>query len=278
MPKYGFYITQVRLTGTGVETAQVDLQDGFNVICGASNTGKTYISQCIDFTFGRTDRPKDIPEARTYDSVHVTLYNRSSAEPIRLRRSLRGGEVAATIGDGDETTLSAIHSDRRPDSISVALLRLCGLDAKRVTENARGKTRSLSFRDLSRLVIVNEESIIKSESPIHSRAYTENTVRQSVFRLLLSGTDDSSVVERKEAKVSRAEARGKSEILESLETEIRNKISALGSQESFDELKERKERLDAAIQAISNSLNEQRESHSAVERERQQLWTRLQQV
>lgn len=276
--EFGFYITQVRLTGNGVDPAQVDLKDGFNVIFGASNTGKTYISQCIDFALGRSDRPKDIPEARVYDTVHVGLRSRRSNDAIRLRRSLRGGDIAAIIGESTEKTLSATHSDKNTENVSSVLLELCGLAGRRVTENARGKTRSLSFRDLSRLVIINEEVIIKSESPIRSRAYTENTLRQSVFRLLLSGSDDSSVVETKELKVSRAESRGKGEILADLESEIREKISAYESDESVDNLTLRKVRLDASIEAISSSLSDHRASHGAVEQQRRQVWARLQQV
>lgn len=266
MANHGFYITNVRLTGANVDDAEIDLEDGFNVIFGASNTGKTFISQCVDFAFGRTDPPKAIPESRSYEQVHVTIQIRETSEKIVLRRSLHGGDIAAVMGDG-EKILSATHSDRNSDNISSMLLEMCGLLGKRVTESARGKTRSLSFRDLTRLVIINEERIIKSDSPIRSSSYTENTVRQSVFRLLASGVDDSSVVEKKEAKVSKAEARGKGAVLESLESELLNKIALFKSTESVSDLISRKERLDSAAQSIADSLTTQRENYDSVETE-----------
>ncbi len=277
MTSFGFYISKVRLTGKAAQNAEVQFQDGFNVIFGASNTGKTFISQCIDFAFGRSERPKEIPEARLYEDVHVEIQPRNSNQIIGLRRSLRGGNIAMSVGD-EEKVLGVRHSDSDTDNISAVLLGLCGLLGKRVTENARGKTRSLSFRDLTRLVIINEEQIIKSESPIRSSAYTENTVRQSVFRLLLSGVDDSSIVERKERKVLKAEVQGKSEVLERLESEIRQRIEEFKTNESYEDLKARKEKLDSSMRSISGSLTAQRESHKEVETERQQIWTRLQQV
>ena len=278
MSNHGFYITQVRLTGTEVAPAEIKLSDGFNVIFGASNTGKTYISQCIDFVFGRSDKPKNIPEARAYDTVHVVLHNRNNNDVIKLLRSLHGGEISVRINDEEVKTLNSTHSDRNSDNISSFLLKLCGLLGKRLTVNANGKTRSLSFRDLSHLAIINEEEIIKSNSPIHSRSYTDNTVRQSVFRLLISGIDDSSVVERKEAKIRKAEARGKGEILENIESDILKKISGVTSKESKDELEKRFLKLDNALKSISDSLRLEREAHSSVENDRKQIWTRLQQV
>ena len=277
MADHGFYITNVRLTGAGVDDAEIALEDGFNVIFGASNTGKTFISQCVDFAFGRTDHPKAIPEARAYEQVHVTIRARETNETLVLRRSLRGGDIAAVMEDG-EKLLSTSHSDRNSDNISSLLLKMCGLLGRRVTENGRGKTRSLSFRDLTRLVIINEERIIKSDSPMRSSSYTENTVRQSVFRLLLSGVDDSSIVEKKEAKVSKAEARGKGEVLESLESELLNQIASFKSSESVGDLISRKERLDSAANSIADSLTTQRENYAIVEADRRRIWTRLQQV
>ena len=47
-----FYISQLRITGDGVQTAQLSFVNGLNYITGPSNTGKSYIFKCIDYIFG----------------------------------------------------------------------------------------------------------------------------------------------------------------------------------------------------------------------------------
>ena len=77
MSTYGFYLTRLRLTGTGLPDASVDLEDGLNVITGPSDTGKTFIAQCIDFMFGGSTPPEPIPEAEGYEQIHLSLVSRS---------------------------------------------------------------------------------------------------------------------------------------------------------------------------------------------------------
>lgn len=278
MGKYGFFIEKVRLVGKDLPDAEVPLKDGFNVIFGASNTGKTYIAQCIDFAFGRAKAPKDIPEARAYETVEVSIRRRDNKEPIVLSRGRRGGDINYQINNGEIKTLKAKHSGDNAENVSAVLLDLCGLSRKRVTKNARGTTLSLSFRHLSHLAIVGEESIIKSESPIRSKSYTENPLRQSVFRLLLTGVDDSAVVEKKEAKVSKAESRGKTELLAKLEADLQSELSALANDESEVDLETRLEKLKSTIQLVSGVLSAQRDAYAEVERERKSIWTELQKV
>ena len=38
-----FYIAKLRISGDGKETSVVDFTEGLNIVCGPSNTGKSYI-------------------------------------------------------------------------------------------------------------------------------------------------------------------------------------------------------------------------------------------
>ena len=42
--------------------ASLEFQSGLNVICGASDTGKSFIVEAIDFLLGAKDPPRHIPE------------------------------------------------------------------------------------------------------------------------------------------------------------------------------------------------------------------------
>ena len=62
----GIRLISLALTGTGVPKAEIKFDSGLNVIFGPSDTGKTFIFQCIDFIFGSKKAPKEIEEASQY--------------------------------------------------------------------------------------------------------------------------------------------------------------------------------------------------------------------
>src|ERR1035441_3588723 len=85
----GFQLRTLRVTGKGKTPAEVSFGPGFNVISGASNTGKSYILQCIDFMLGATKRPKRIQESVGYESVLLDIED-PHGRTHQLERSLSG--------------------------------------------------------------------------------------------------------------------------------------------------------------------------------------------
>ncbi|MGB7323758.1 MAG: hypothetical protein WBD31_02725 [Rubripirellula sp.] len=147
-----------------------------------------------------------------------------------------------------------------------------------MTVNGKGKTRSVRFRDLSHLTIISEEQIIRSDTPIWFGTYQDRSVCQSIFRLLLMGVDDSSVVEQKEEKVSRAENRGKGQVLEKIKSELQVQIDQFNRPGTADELREQRERLAGTINELSGFLEAQKQDLAGMEKERLQTWTELQRI
>ena len=49
------------------EPASLEFQGGLNVVCGASETGKSFIVEAIDFLLGAKSPLRDIPERVGYD-------------------------------------------------------------------------------------------------------------------------------------------------------------------------------------------------------------------
>lgn len=46
-----FYIERLTVTGVGKKDSTIELSNGVNIIYGPSNTGKTYIVKCIDWSY-----------------------------------------------------------------------------------------------------------------------------------------------------------------------------------------------------------------------------------
>jgi hypothetical protein len=73
MNKSGFWLTSLTLTGSNVSPAEISFSNGLNVISGPSDTGKTFIAQCINFILGESKTPETGPEAMPYELVSVGL-------------------------------------------------------------------------------------------------------------------------------------------------------------------------------------------------------------
>jgi len=223
----GFQIRRLTLVGRGVPNAEVQFNEGLNVVSGPSDTGKTFIVQCIDYMLGGKDVPESIPEAPQYDTVRLTLNTSVGDEDVVLERSIRGGDFKLFRPGKPDQRLSSKHSAGGKDSVSQYLLSLSGLTEKKVRKNKQGSTREVSFRDLARLILVDEEAIISKTSPILTGRPSTSTAESAVFRLLLTGVDDGSLISIEDPKVAKGRQTGKIEMLDLLLNQTKGRIAEL---------------------------------------------------
>ena len=191
----GFYIKQLKLSGNGPEPAIIIFKKGLNIISGPTGTGKSYIFQCLNYMLGSKTKPKPITEAKGYDSVSLTIVSSGETE-YTLESDLKGGSfILSSPGFAGKRTLARKHKSDDTENISAFLLELNNLSGKKVRKNAKGKTRTISYRDIARFILVDENRIITDSSPIVSGQYTTATEEKSTFKLILTGNDDSDIVE-----------------------------------------------------------------------------------
>jgi hypothetical protein len=276
--KFGFALRRLALVGHGKTAAEVTFARGLNVIAGPSDTGKSFIAQCLDYVLGAGDPPKEIPEAEGYSSVVLQIETNRDQRVYSLERSLRGGAVLCKTDGQPDRNLTAKHQDGKEDTVSQFLLDLSGLGTKRVRTNEQGKTRPLSFRDIARLVIIDEETVIKEDSPVLSGQFTSKTVESGVFRLLLTGTDDSSIIAKEDPKVAKGRQAGKVDLLEVLLTATRERLTELGEVSTLAEERNRLTQIEASIQAALVERNAVQASVAPLQARRSAAWTALRAV
>jgi hypothetical protein len=223
----GFQVRRLTLVGRGVPNAEVQFLEGLNVVSGPSDTGKTFIVQCIDYMLGGKDVPEAIPEAARYETARLALNVSDGDDEVVLERSIRGGDFKLVIPAKADQHLAAKHGAGDKESVSQYLLSLSGLEEKKVRTNKQGKTREVSFRDLARLVLVDEETIISKTSPILTGQYTTGTAEGAVFRLLLTGVDDSSLVSSEDLKIAKGRQAGKIEMLDLLLNQTKGRLAEM---------------------------------------------------
>lgn len=255
----GFQLRYLAYFGPDRRPASLSFAPGLNVICGASETGKSFIVETIDFMLGQENPVRDIPERDGYDRIRM-LVESPGWPPLTLDRSVEGGHFRAfdeALTDGapsvEARTLRWRHAATRQDTLSFALLERTGLSDKVLRRNAAGQTRSLSFRDLARLCVVTEEEIQRRGSPLLSGQYTTATPEYATFKLLLTGTDDSSLVSAQEVAGRRDHESGKIELLDQMIEDLQTELDEEGADE--EELTDQLGRLNQSIEEQNAALS-----------------------
>lgn len=270
-----FYIKELRITGPDKSPASLMFQPGFNVIDGASNTGKSYAFQCLDYMLGAKDLPEQISEAIGYSEIYLEIVL-PDGSPMTFKRSLQSSSdyitSPLTIDEfptrGEKTTLKKQHAHNSKETFSGIILDLIGLFGKEVKKNERNTTRSLSFRDIVSLISVDEVQIIAKESPIYSGQTINKTVEKSVFSILLTGQDASDLIEVEETKVRKGRINGQIALVDRFIGEYNNKLEALNIANNKDEAGRIQERMTELSEILSELSNEQ----ESLTQERQELW------
>jgi len=273
-----FRIKELRITGSNVEPASLMFHSGFNVIDGASNTGKSYAFQCLDYMLGAKDPPEKIDEAIGYTEIYLEM-TLSDGSPMTLKRSLQLSSnytmSLVSIDEfstrGEKVALKKNHEANNKETFSGTILDLIGLLGKEVKKNKRNTTRSLSFRDIVSLISIDEVHIIAKESPIYSGQRDDKTVEKSVFTLLLTGKDASDLIEIEETKVRKGRINGQIALIDKFIEEYNNKLTALKTANTEEEAVRVKKRIDG-LSDILSELSKEQESQTE---KRQEIWQEI---
>jgi hypothetical protein len=213
----GFYIKKIKVVGDGKEDSEVIFERGLNVIHGPSNTGKSYIFQCIDYAFGAT-KIKNIPESQGYSKLYVEIRNLDNNVPITILRFLNSTDIfyyCCSIEEvNDNHHFEKLMSKHDPDSnnnISKFLLKQIGINEnKYLVKNKDGKKVTLSFRAITHLSLISETDIISEvKSPVVETQSTQQTYSKSVLRYLLTKQDDIACAEIEKAEIRKAKNEAK---------------------------------------------------------------------
>jgi hypothetical protein len=276
----GFRLRSLGFFGPQKPPATVIFGPGLNVIYGASNTGKSFIVEAIDFMLGGKPPLRDIPERVGYDLILLGIEN-LDGKSFTLWRSMDGGgfrlyedsHQSPPAADIPYKQLDEKHSDRNDANLSSFLLDLCGLRGKRVRKNSRNETNSLSFRNIARLMIVNETEITQQRSPLVDGNPNANTPNLATFKLLLTGTDDSALVSsnKREPEVLSREAQ--LQLLDQLLDDYGERLKELTS--SPKELEEQLEKIDNSLRQQTAQVNTTEAEFQATAGKRRELRKKL---
>jgi hypothetical protein len=258
--------------GPNKEPAVIEFSKGLNIILGASSTGKSFIVEAVNYMLGGSNPLRDFIERVGYDCVRLGLAF-SDGTAFTLQRSVELGDFLLTTDlivraefPDNPVILASKHAADREDNLSAYLLGKLNLKGKRLRKNTKGDTDSLSFRNIVRLILADEQTIFKEGSPILSGQLIFATKEYSLLKLLLTGMDDSALVTMPE--VSKIDVTYRREILEKL---LNEHIKLLGDDQK-EEISEQLTHLEGTIKQFNERLSETEGQLLKSREDRQKFW------
>lgn len=253
----GLELVHLTYAGSGKPTASIEFDPALTLIYGASDTGKSFIAESIEYVLGGTSLEL-VPEADGYSQILLGL-RLPDGDPLTLVRTPDGNtvfvhraELRELVTRHPDAQLSAVHSARSKNSLSILLLRELGLGDYRIRKSDAGTTRPLALSDLIHLSVIPETRMVAPLSPVlPSSASTGKTAAASVMRLLLTGEGDADIDPGLNAGQRRVH-RGNIRLLDQIALDLHAKLT---TQETVRELRTRQSLVQASLDEHSSSLS-----------------------
>lgn len=198
------FIESVIVSGPDLKDASVFFIQGANVVQGGSDTGKSYIVQCLKFALGSNTPPKSIKESQGYTSVRVKFVN-DDGTFFTIERALAPSSKPTLYDEeGKIIPLGLKHNTTGMNSISNQFLDRLGLDGKLLLKGTKSLSNaSFSLRDFEKIFLIDEARIVAEYSPLGTGQNNEQTKETSILKLLLTGVDDAGVKQARKELASK---------------------------------------------------------------------------
>jgi len=200
--KKHFHISKVGASGMGKTTSAVTLMPGLNIIYGPSNTGKSYVIECIDYIFGLKGNPF-LPEETGYDTIFMEVTSDSGCS-ITLSRKLNTKKINVSSNSPDVD-----RGEYSVKEISNLFLKLIGIEnAPKVIKSQDFRTQNLTWRTILHTFLIKEGDIFKRESIFTNSGFNNKTAVLSSILYYLTGksSTDENQGESKEIREAKKAA------------------------------------------------------------------------
>lgn len=198
----GFFFEKIAVVDNYGVRSEIELKNGLNIICGPSNTGKTYILRAIDYILN-SSKFIDDEEDRNYEYVEAEISY--SGSRVTVRRYLKTHKTALINENGSEKRISA-------DKIKQMYLSMSGICTEKVEiyRNQDREVQALTLRTLKTVMMIDEENVVTVD-PIITHATSGDGYAQtaclSAFLYLLYKIDRNVIEDEENEKEKKARRR-----------------------------------------------------------------------
>lgn len=234
-------LVSLAATGPDKPEARVDFRDPAMLVRGPSDTGKSYIRDCLWYLLGGDKLPKKIPEASGYDLL--TLELEVDGGKYEVRRAHAGGDsslIKIREGEDGEPVREIIE-----EYIGDFLVRHAGAAGKQLLRS-RSKRGVVTGGDLRHWFLLSQPAMISEDATAGQVANA--TQRIAAFHMFLTGTDDSAI---ELVKTSKELDRIAGQIL-GVEEALRRVRADLPDDQTKEDVADALERVDVALGAMTS--------------------------
>lgn len=200
----GLYIKSLFVNIPGRESASIEFSQGLNLITGPSNTGKSWIPDCINYALGAEETRIEVP-----DKTEIVLVVSTSSGDVTLRRIIGESKIniSTSRNDIDSGDYSCAKNAKNP--IGPALLPLIGIDDEcMIIRNSRFDRQRLTIRTFLYLCIAEQTPIQKMSSILLPEQKVQWPAALSALLFLITGNNfsEEDPKETKQIKEARRQA------------------------------------------------------------------------
>ncbi|WP_063828307.1 hypothetical protein [Paraburkholderia caledonica] len=258
-------LTKLRATGPNRPAAEIEFAPLHCLIRGPSDTGKSYIRDCLWYLLGGDKTPKKVPEDDGYELLELEFSDGSDS--YLVRRALRGGGAHLFCTKHAATTGKYVPADDEPSEsmhilmdapegmepfdadLSQLIVELSGAAGKQILRS-KSKRGPVTGSDIRHWFMLSQPTVI-SEDPTSGASHTERPQRMAAFHLFLTGDDDSAVALSK----SQAEKDRLFGQLTSAQDALRRVMVGIGHDVKRADIEEAIEHVDETLSELSRQYD-----------------------
>ncbi|WP_304636829.1 MULTISPECIES: hypothetical protein [Pseudoalteromonas] len=256
------HLHSIYFLGNNVKPRGVNFNKNVKVINGASNTGKSFLVESLEYMLGK-ESIDQIDESKQYTEIllKVTL----NSEDYTFLRSFNSKVVDVFKGHIDQIKSFKVFSSLKigslkkgEQSFSAFLMKEWHQEEVELVKNLSAKKAKLTIRLLSNIYISEEDKIISKHSPIESGIRDEKTTNRALFTYLLTGNDNSSLDELTTPEIFNSKKSGRTDLLNELIDDYKSEVTF--KNDSLQTLKESLEKNKLIQDTIKQKLNNSRQT------------------
>jgi len=241
----GIVLRAMSVHGPDREVAEVYFDPNRQLIRGPSETGKSYIYDCLWYMLGGNDRPESFPLTNGYEEFRLRFS--TSENEYEVRRALSGGGAVVysrSVKSSEGHKLEQVDQD-----LGELLVDLCGASGKEILRN-HSKRGAVTGDDLRHWSLWSQTDLPAKQASA-GKGYSI-AKHEAAFHLFLTGIDDSAIQLRKSAEDTQL-ARGE---LQAAESSLKRIEALMPEDLKRNDVEDALERVDAALSAMTSQYDE----------------------
>lgn len=237
-------LTSLSVHGPEREIAEVTFHPKRRLIRGPSETGKSYIFDCLWYMLGGNDLPELIPLTQGYQEFRLRFT--ANGDEYEVRKGLTGGGAAVyrrMLGNAEEHAFESLDQD-----LGELLVTLSGAHGKQILRN-HSKRGPVTGDDLRHWSLWSQSDIPAKQPTVGIDQAAPK--HEASFHLFLTGTDDAGIQLRK----SQSEAERTRGELKAAETALSRIQTLMPAELQREEVADALERVDVTLSAMTSQYD-----------------------